>query len=383
MSDTYPDPRIERVAELVKLYGRSSNDYFKLWPPKEYFFSKSGNGVVAYGISHGVAFALGEPAAPDQEMATTIAEYLAYCRAHHLHPVFHQVSNRYLDIFRQHHLRAFKASEDAIVDLTVFTTSGHAAKHFRSTIRRLETGGIHTRLFEPPIADEIIEQARAVSDSWLAGGRRERDFVVGRFTQDYVRATPMLAAFDADGVMQGFVNIIPCFAPETATIDMMRHRVDVSHSLMDYLFLKLFAYEREQGYHYFDLGPAPILQLPAEEPATLEEKSYYRLTRHLNSLFSMTGLRNYKEKFATRWEPLYMIHGRVTDWPQVLRAFSDITELPENRQPPLSRERRQQLRQITAGMIAQSRGARTKRASAAPRQSTQQQAAETLDADSE
>jgi hypothetical protein len=49
----------------------------------------------------------------------------------------------------------------------------------------------------------------------------------------------------------------------------------------------------------------------------------------------------------------------------------------------LSRERRQQLRRITAGMIAQSRGARTKRASAAARQSTQQQAAETLDADSE
>jgi phosphatidylglycerol lysyltransferase len=383
VSDTHPDQRISRVAELINLYGRSSNDFFKLWPPKSYFFSGSDNGVVAYGVSHGVALAMGEPVAPDQEMATTIDEFLAYCRTRRLHPVFHQVSNRYLDLFRQHHLHAFKASEAAIVDLNVFTTSGHAAKHFRNTIRRIEATGIQPRFFDPPVPDDIIRQARTVSDSWLTSGRRERSFDVGRFTEYYVRVAPMLAAFDAGGVMQGFVNIIPSFAPETVTIDMMRHRSDVSHSLMDYLFLKLFAYEHEQGFHYFDLGPATIVELPTEEPATLEERSFYRLARHLDAVFSMTGLRNYKEKFATRWEPLYMIHRRVTDWPQVLRAFTDLTELPENRQPLFSRERRQQLRRITADMLVRSRASRMPRAKAAPHPSAQQGPTETPDADTE
>ena len=136
---------------------------------------------------------------------------------------------------------------------------------------------------------------------------------------------------------------------------MMRHRADGPHALMDFLFLKLFEYNKAQGFRYFSLGPAPIVALPANEPASLEEKTFYHLTHYMNSLFSMTGLRNYKAKFATQWQPLYLIHGRVTDWPRVLRAFTDLTELPENHQPLLSREHRQQFFQISGEIIAEIR----------------------------
>ncbi len=349
---------VERVANLLSLYGRSGNDFFKLWPDKQYFFTESGNGVVVYGVSHGVALVVGEPVAPPEEMEQSIRAFTDFSRQHRLAPIFHQVSANYLDIFRRNHFHSFKASEEAMVDLTGFSTRGHEGKQFRNTLRRMEHEGVRTELFEPPVPDAMVRQAQVVSDSWLASGRRERRFVVGRFEDEYVRNTPMLAAFDVDGQMQGFVNLIPSYAPETATIDLMRHRMDGPPGVMDLLFLKLFDYDRAQGFRYVSLGPAPIIELPAGESASREEQAFYALTRYLNAVFSMKGLRDYKAKFATEWHPLYLIHHRVTDWPRVLRVFTELTELPENQQPWLSREHRQQFQHIMREVIADVRRSR-------------------------
>ena len=158
--------------------------------------------------------------------------------------------------------------------------------------------------------------------------------------------------------MLGFVNMIPSYAPHTATIDMMRHHIDAPNSLMDYLFLKLFAYNKSQGFHYFSMGPAPITHLDPHDQATQEEKIFYELTHVLDSFFSMEGLRNYKAKFATIWEPRYIIHRRITDWPRVLNAFTDLTEMDANKQPLLSKQHRQQARQVTTAIIDEIRNLR-------------------------
>ncbi|MEZ4675283.1 MAG: phosphatidylglycerol lysyltransferase domain-containing protein [Caldilineaceae bacterium] len=200
-----------------------------------------------------------------------------------------------------------------------------------------------------------------MSDSWLASGRRERKFVLGRFETDYVRNTPMMAALNGNGIMLGFVNMIPCYARHTATIDLMRHRADAPNSLMDYLFLKLFAYNQAQGVHYFSMGPAPITHLASGETATREETIFYELTHVLDAFFSMEGLRTYKAKFATIWEPRYIIHRRVTDWPRVVNAFTALTEFEESKQPLLGKQRRQQMRQVTTEVIAEIRRIRAER----------------------
>lgn len=368
-----PSEEQTRAAELVQRYGRSSNDFFKLWPDKRYFFSQSGQGCVAYGVDHGVAIALGDPAASNLEMAATVREFAEYCGQQRWLPVFHQVLPDFLDVYRALNFRSFKASEEAIVDLATFTTSGRDGKPLRNTLNAMYKAGIHAEFFDAPAPDQVIEQAHAVSNSWLATGRRERKFVLGQFSPEYARSTPLLAAFDSQNVMQGFVNIIPAYAPETATIDMMRHRDEAPHGLMDFLFLQLFDHNRAQGFRYFSLGPAPILELPSNETASFEEKAFYRLAHHLDGFFSMSGLRQYKAKFATIWEPRYLIHRRTADWPRVLRAFTNLTELDENRQPLLGRENRREFRKMTVEAIGEIRRARKDRHAA--KQATKQSAA--------
>jgi phosphatidylglycerol lysyltransferase len=205
------------------------------------------------------------------------------------------------------------------------------------------------------VPDSIIEQARIVSDSWLQLGRRERAFTLGRFTEDYVRHTPMMVVQDAAGKMLAFANIIPSYADDTATVDMMRHRQDAPNGVMDFLFLKLFDHNRSLGFRYFSLGPTPILAPNPGEQATLEERAFFQLTHYLDRFFSMSGLRHYKEKFATIWEPRYLVYKHRRDMPRFVQAINALCELDENKKPLVSRARARQAAKISLALVREIR----------------------------
>ncbi len=354
-------PEQQVAADIIRQHGVSHNDYFKLWPDKEYLFNRTESGVVAFGVSHKVGFAYGDPVAPRAEMGALIDQFIKHCRQHRWTPVFYQVSPHYLDLYQQRGLHTFKSSEEAIVDLKAFALTGKAGQNSRTTLNRFQREGITAHFFAPPVPDAIVAQAQAVSDEWLTMDRRERQFVTGRFSEGYVRNTPMVAAINAEGAMLGFVNRIPSYADGMATLDLMRHRVDAPNGTMDFLFLKLFEDSKAHGFDYFSLGPAPIVEVVDREGLSAEEKAYYKLTHHLDAFFSMTGLRRYKAKYATIWEPHYLIYPRTTDLLKLVRALTALSELPENKKPILGKEHRQQAKALTHEAIVEIRKIRAAR----------------------
>ena len=349
------------AAALLTKYGGSSNDYFKLWHDKKYWFMPDRDGFVAYGTSHRVAISLGDPIAAPDKMDEAIQGFNQFCRQQRLTPLYYQVGKTHLARYHQLGFRDFKGSEEAIVDFTVFTTSGSSGKPLRNVMNRMIREGVTTRLYDIPIPDEVINQARAISESWLESGRRERTFSVGRFEDEYVRNTPMMAVFNAEEQMLAFANIIPSYAPETATVDMMRHRTDAPHGVMDFLFLKLFDHNKAEGYRYFSLGPAPIINPPDNEEIDFEEKTFYQLSNHLDSFFRMRGLRVFKEKFATHWEPLYLVYRKRVDIPRFVLVINNLSELDENKKPLFSRVRMQQIQQTSVATLRDMRKARKDR----------------------
>jgi phosphatidylglycerol lysyltransferase len=352
MSIAFPEhPEQDRAAHLLAQYGHSSNDYFKLWPDKDYWFNTAQTGFVAYGVSHHVIVSLGDPIAPDSQMEQTLLEFADFCHQNNWTPLFHQVGPEIIPLYEKLGYRHFKGSQEALVDLTTFTTSGKEHKELRSALNKMQRENITFRLFDTPVPDDMIAQAQVVTDSWLSLGRRERTFTLGRFEEEYVRHTPMMAVFDASGTMQAFANIIPSYAPNTATIDMMRHRKDAPHGVMDFLFLKLFEYNRAEGFHYFSLGSTPIITPDPGEKAALEERAFYQLTNYLDWMFSMRGLRQYKEKFATIWEPRYLVYRHRLDMPRFIQAINDLCELDENKKPLISRASARQIARISTVII--------------------------------
>ena len=58
---------IAEAKAIREKYGRSSYDYFKVWPDKSYFFSDTRKSFVSYKTVMSVAFSLGDPVGPDDE----------------------------------------------------------------------------------------------------------------------------------------------------------------------------------------------------------------------------------------------------------------------------------------------------------------------------
>jgi phosphatidylglycerol lysyltransferase len=96
---------------------------------------------------------------------------------------------------------------------------------------------------------------------------------------------------------------------------------------MDYLFIRLLQYARERGYGRVSLGMAPMTGFREEERATMEERAIHGLFQKLNFLFSFRGLYHYKAKFATSWEPRYLIYTNLFQLPRIALALRRLSEV--------------------------------------------------------
>lgn len=321
---------VEHARQILSRYGRSSQDFFKARPDKSFFFGAGGESFLAYRVGRDLAVVLGDPAGPREAIEDIAREFARYCRDNGWRVAFHQATPEYLDVYRRLGFKKLKVGDDAIVDLTRFSLAGKAAKTFRSKVTQLEKDGIHTGYYEPPIPHGLMAQIRAVSDEWLQiPGRRERQFTLGMFDEAYLNSTPLFTAEDGGGRVLAFVNLIPSYRRDEASIDLMRRRSEAPNGIMDYVFVKLFLRSREQGLERFNLGMAPMAGFQPREEASPEERAIHAFFQHLNFLFSFKGLLAYKAKFATAWEPRYLIYGRILDLPRIAMAISAVSEVDD------------------------------------------------------
>ncbi|RIK46047.1 MAG: hypothetical protein DCC58_04500 [Chloroflexi bacterium] len=323
---TLPAER-NRARALIEQYGDSSLDFFKYYPDKYFFFSSTDRGVVSYGVALYTAVALGDPVATDDvECERVTREFLDFCDANDWNVAFHQVPAKRLPLYTRLGLRTLKIGEDAVVDLTTFSTQGGAWKSIRSSINRLEREGYRAVFTAPPQSDARLEQLRATSNAWLGiHGRRERGFTLGQFHDDYIRHSPIMAIEDAAGDVVAFANLIPCGGPGLTSIDLMRRREKPSGS-MDMLFIKLFEYAKSAGFTRFSLGMAPFSEVGNAPGASATERAIHLLYEHFNRFFSYKGLHEYKAKFHPIWEPMYLVYESELTLPVVALAIVRITE---------------------------------------------------------
>ncbi len=321
----------ERAKELLAQYGRTSLDYFKLWPDKSYFFDATNDCFIAYRVGANVAVTLGDPIGPVEKLSGVICAFKQFCEENGWAVAWHQTLPDWLPLYAQAGFKKLKIGDDAIVDLRSFTLEGKEMKRFRQRAGQLERQGVHLRRYDAPLSDELIERLREVSNEWLQlPGKRERTFTLGRFEPVYLRTTPVFTAEDKDGRILAFVNLIQSYHPGEVTIDLMRHRLQSPNGIMDYLFVKLFQLCKEQGFTRFNLGMAPMAGFAERETASAAEKAVHAFFQRLNFLFSFSGIKQYKAKFADAWEPRYVVYRNVFDLPKIGLALGQLTELKEH-----------------------------------------------------
>lgn len=86
----------------------------------------------------------------------------------------------------------------------------------------------------------------------------------------------------------------------------MRFLPDAPHGVMDYLFISLMLWGKQQGYRWFNLGMAPLAGLTNRPYAPLWHRVGSMIYQHGEHFYNFQGLRSYKEKFDPVWEPRYL-----------------------------------------------------------------------------
>jgi phosphatidylglycerol lysyltransferase len=317
---------IDLANRIREKYGRSSLDYFKTWPDKTIFISSSGRSFLAYGVALGFAIVLGDPVGPEDDLEDTIREFTDLCSVNGWRVAFHQTDPDLLSIYQKLGYKKLKIGDDALVDLGQFSLEGKDRRRLRAKVNELDKLGMRTEWIDPPIPESVLREAREVSDEWLKiPGRRERKFTLGWFHEDYVRRTPLLVVRDSAGKMLAFLNFIRSFGPQEGEADLMRRRSDAPNGIMDYLFIKSFLELKARGYARCNLGMAPMSGFQESENPSIQERAIHTFFQRWERIFSFQGLRFYKAKFATSWEPRYVIYRNALDLPRMALALAKVS----------------------------------------------------------
>ena len=323
---TLPRERLQAM-RIVHQYGRSALDFFKSRHDKSYYFNQQQNCFIAYRVANNYALALGDPVGPSEFLEETVRGFLEFCRLNDWGVALYQTSPTLLPLYHRLGLKHLKVGDTAVVDLTTFSLDGKHRRKLREAVNKFERNGFQIIEHQAPIHDEVLREAKHLSDDWLSlPGRRERQFSLGMFEESYIRLTPLYTLVDESGSMIAFVNRIKSYREGEATIDLMRHLQKAPNGAMDYLFTKLFLTCKREGFERFNMGMVPLDGFRETEQPSVEERAVHYFVRHLNFIFSYSGLRHYKAKFADTWEPRYLLYQNIVMLPKVAIALTKVSE---------------------------------------------------------
>lgn len=300
---------LEKVMQLLSDYDCPPETPLALVGDKDLYYYEE-DGVITCGLSISTykdrVIVMGEPFGRAEDFDKLLEKFVKEADLYGYKPIFYEVGQGETIKLHDFGFSFIKFGETAALDLGKFNLEGREHKSQRNALSKFDKLGYTFEVIKPPFDHEFMNRLKEISDDWLAG-KREKGFSLGYFNRDYLNLCQIAVAKDADGKIFAFANIMPNPNKTWVTIDLMRfERENVPSGIMDFLFLQLFLYFKDQGKIYFDLGMAPLSNVGINTNSFVEEKLAYLVYKFGYKFYSFEGLRAYKEKFAPSWEPVYL-----------------------------------------------------------------------------
>ncbi len=309
---------------LLKAHGSSALDYFKTSDDKMIFFSESKKAFIAYRISGNFAVVLENPVAENtEEMKACISEFDQYCYESGMKSIYYRVPEENLEIYSQLRKKNLFLGQEGVVNVSTFSLSGGARKPMRNAINKVVDRGYKATIHEAPVKDGILQKIKSVSDEWLHDMKRsEIIFSQGMFVWEELKQQTIITVENEEEKIIAFLNIIPDFAKDEATYDLIRKTEDAPNGVMDFILVELFNYVKSKGINFVNLGFAPMSGL--DDPHTFPEKSMKFAYEKIRSFSQYKGLREYKEKFDPEWHNKYLIYQHDYDLLQIPTVLTNV-----------------------------------------------------------
>jgi phosphatidylglycerol lysyltransferase len=318
------DEDISKAQDLLKRYAHTALDYFKTYSDKMVFHQEATEGFISYRVSGTFAVVLENPVACDEEtMKKCISLFDNYCYENSLKSIYYRVPEESLPLYLEKGKKSMFIGQEAILDLETFTMEGGSRKSLRNAINRIKDHGFKCTIHIPPIKDGILQKVKSVSDEWLSyNERHEIIFSQGMFVWEEIKQQTLITVENAEEKVVAFLNIIPDYAQNEGTYDLMRKTNDAPGGVMDFILIELFNYLKSQNYRYVNLGFAPMSGL--NDAHTFKEKSMKFAYERIRSFSHYKGLREFKEKFDPVWYNKYLIYDQDYDLLQVPAVLTKV-----------------------------------------------------------
>jgi phosphatidylglycerol lysyltransferase len=316
---------IQQAEYLLTQYGDSPLDYFKISNDKLLFISDAHPGFISYRIAGGFAVALEEPVCAEENKVVLIEEFENYCTKNGLKPVYYRVDEESLYHFDKLKKKRVFIGQEAIVDIPSFKLEGKDRKSVRNALNSLSKKGYTIQLHKAPIPGFMIQALEQVSDDWLQTcDMEEMIFSQGMFDRNELKKHDIITLSDNEGRVAAFLNIIPDYSPEECTYDMIRKTADAPGGAMDALIVRLIEYAKEKRYLFLNMGMVPMagLNKPENTAEQVVKFAYERLKRFRN----YQGLRDFKEKYASRWLNKYLLYQDDFDLVQLPSVLNKVMQ---------------------------------------------------------
>ncbi|MGE5318257.1 MAG: phosphatidylglycerol lysyltransferase domain-containing protein [Chloroflexota bacterium] len=299
---------MEEAKKLVKEYGNSALDYFKTYHDKLFFFNTERNCFISYKVSGNFAVMLEDPVGKDYNTKRNcLKAFCKDCFNHGLHVISYRVPKESLGIFESVRMKSIFIGQEGVVDTETFNLQGGEKKRIRNAINKVTESGFKLVVYEPPLKDGLLQKLKAVSDDWLQSmERHELVFSQGMFIWEEIKQQTVLVAENEEGKIAGFLNIIPDYANNEGTFDLIRKTSDAPPGVIDFLHVSLFEYFKQHNVRYVNLGFAPMSGI--ELPADITERSMKFAYEKIKSFSHYKGLREFKEKFNPNWYDRYLVY---------------------------------------------------------------------------
>jgi phosphatidylglycerol lysyltransferase len=311
------EDELERARAIINASSDTGSNLVFLGD-KAILFSPSGKAFLMYGVEGRSWVALGDPVGPEDEVTELAWHFREEADRHGAWPVFYEVGTDRLPLYIDLGLTLLKLGEAAVVSLDSFSLEGGRRKGLRRTITEVSRRGVTFCVVPPEGVCELLSDLKRVSDSWLQEKHtREKSFSLGRFDERYIARFPVGIA-KVEGQVVAFANLLSSGDHSEISLDLMRYSPTAPAGVMEYLFIQLLLWGKEQGYRRFNLGMAPLSGLQNRTLAPLWNRAGALLYRHGEHFYNFRGLRQYKDKFDPLWEPRYLASPGGLALPRVL-----------------------------------------------------------------
>jgi len=301
-----------RMAMLLASGGAHSEDFFKLWPhDKQFFFDQASSSGLALHVGRGIALCLGDPVGDKQTFGRLLEEFALVCESNDWLPAHLHVEPTWRKLYESHGYSLQKIGQEAVVDIAHFQTDVASNKYFRHIKNKFSKQEYSCELLLPPHDPAILARLRTISNEWLErGGRTERGFVMGYFSDEYLQLCPLMVVRDGAGTIQAFLNQLPAdFDALEATYDLLRHSNDSPGNINDYLLLNFIKQLSDQDYTQLNLGLCPLVGLTDNEAGKSVIDTVLRFAyANGDRLYSFSGLHRFKSKYEPLWRSRYIAY---------------------------------------------------------------------------